>query len=597
MRYRIILPILSLFIAIFSLFATQSVFALDSTILSPLTDKFEENPTTKDLQEFCARRSGDQMNLETWYSGKCKDSDDKFTSSFSGEGVGFSSIILLDLAERVQGKQDPDKNFLKKIEEYFKVIDEVKIGQKTDSEIQVLIAEERSKLFVQENPGLLGLASKGLSLIISNPPASSKSYIAYISNNLKNTHVISEAIAADQGYGFSGLSGFLPIWRAVRNISYIIFVLFFIVYGFMMMFRVNINAKTVISIQLALPKLIFTLLIITFSYAIVGLLVDLMFVLFYIVLNILQSQNIIMMSHPLIKASSGQVGAVVSFITNSIFAMPASMIGVLNLIIGGPTWITLIGNVIPILGGLGFIISLILSIAIFISYIKLIWKLLTAFLTVIISLVTAPIVLLGNALPGSTSFKTWIMGIIANLSVFPITMILLLFSYMLMVQPIVNCFGIEIAGISCRRSAEEPFHPLETLLGVRNLSGETFMYVPFVSPPLTAASNGFFANSPDAILALFGVALLLMASKYVDIVRDALKVPPFKYGSAIGEALKYGVGVNESLAKKGYKVGGVPVAPASSSAMYPGSSTVKPSVQVFGIDTGLNIQDQANKKN
>lgn len=555
MRYRIILPILSLFIAIFSLFATPSVFALDSTILSPLTDKFEENPTTKDLQEFCARRSGDQMNLETWYSGKCKDSDNNFTSSFSGEGVGFSSIILLDLAERVQGKQDPDKNFLKKIEEYFKVIDTAKISQKTDKEIDSLITEERRKLFAQENQGLLGLASQGLSLIISNPPASSRSYIAYVSNNLKNTHVISNVYAANEGYGFSGLSGFLPIWRAIRNISYIVFVFFFIVYGFMMMFRVNINAKTVISIQLALPKLIFTLLIITFSYAIVGLLVDLMFVLFYLVLSILQSQNIIIMSNPLVKASSGQVGSMISFLINSIIAMPASMVGVLGLIIGGPTWLSTVVNTIPIFGGLKFIIALILSIAILFSYVKLTWKLLTAFLTVIISLVTAPIVLLGNAFPGSTSFKTWIMGIVANLSVFPITMILLLFSYMLMVQPIVNCFGIEIdiLGISCRRSLEEPFLPLEKLFGVRNLSGESFMYVPFVSPPLAAVQDGFFSNSPDAILALFGVALLLMASKYVDIVRDALKVPPFKYGSAISEGLKTGVNLTNQWADSGFK--------------------------------------------
>ena len=31
-----------------------------------------------------------------------------------------------------------------------------------------------------------------------------------------------------------------------------------------------------------------------------------------------------------------------------------------------------------------------------------------------------------------------------------------------------------------------------------------------------------------------------MASKYVDMVRDALKVPPFKYGTAMGESLNFG---------------------------------------------------------
>lgn len=537
MRYRIILPILSLFIAIFSLFATPSVFAFDIPLPPEVETKFKENPTNKDLQEFCARRSGDQMNLETWYSGKCKDADNNFTSSFSGEGVGFSSIILLDLAERIQGKQDPDKSILDKIFDLDEIFKSSKIEATNNEDIQRIIVEERAKIFSQNEPGLLGFVGQGLSLIISNPPASSKNYIAYVSNNLKNTHVVSETFAADQGYGFSGLSGFLPIWRAVRNISYVIFVIFFIVYGFMMMFRVNINAKTVISIQLALPKLIFTLLIITFSYAIVGLMVDLMYVFFYMILSLLQSQNIILMDNIFVKASSGQHGAIFSFLSNSIFAIPASAIGILNLIIGGPTFITAIISFVPLFGGLGFIIGLVLSIAILISYVKLTWKLITAFLAVIISLVTAPIVLLGNALPGSTSFKTWIMGIIANLSVFPITMILLLFSYILMVQPLVNCLGF------CTRTDDTApivTRALEYLFGVRNLSGGTIMTIPFISPPLASVSEGLFANSSDAILALFGVALLLMASKYVDIVRDALKVPPFKYGSAIGEALKSG---------------------------------------------------------
>ena len=35
-------------------------------------------------------------------------------------------------------------------------------------------------------------------------------------------------------------------------------------------------------------------------------------------------------------------------------------------------------------------------------------------------------------------------------------------------------------------------------------------------------------------------------------VEKALKTPPFPYGAAIGEALKYGVNTHESWAKKGY---------------------------------------------
>ena len=120
------------------------------------------------------------------------------------------------------------------------------------------------------------------------------------------------------------------------------------------------------------------------------------------------------------------------------------------------------------------------------------------------------------------------------------------------------------------------------------------MYVPFVSPPLASKLN-FMGNAPDAMLALFGVALLLMASKYVDIVRDALKVPPFKYGAALGEALRTGINVNESLAKQGYRPLGIPVLPGKASRIYPGSPSVEPSLQVGGIDTGINIKKTSGK--
>jgi len=48
--------------------------------------------------------------------------------------------------------------------------------------------------------------------------------------------------------------------------------------AFMIMFRVRISPQTVITVQSALPKIIFTLILITFSYAIAGFLIDLMYV-------------------------------------------------------------------------------------------------------------------------------------------------------------------------------------------------------------------------------------------------------------------------------------------------------------------------------
>ena len=545
-RFFILLTTLFLLTS-FLVFTPKTTFAkFEVPIISDLVELEE---TLKGIQEtldeaggnaaqteFCERRMGDQMNLETWYSGKCVD------DSFRGEGVGFSDIIILDLIERVQGKSDPDDTLFKKLQKIIDFIGQQVVEGKSESEIKIAIVNKRSEFLGNVGgDGIIGSTGKAISYLLTNPPASTESYIADISQNLKKHHIIPTAFAANEttGYGYSGLAAFLPIWKMFRNLAYIVFVFFFIIYGFMMMFRVNISAKTVVTVQLALPKLIATLLMITFSYAIVGLMVDLMYVVFFSFISLLVSQRLIYPDHVLVNAASGQWGSIFSFIVNTFASFPASAVGIINLIIGGPGLLSA-GIGIGFMYSFGLLITLILAIAIAISYIRLTWKLITAFLSIAISLVTAPVVLLTNAFPGSNTFGNWIRGIFANLSVFPITMILLTFSYILMVQPLVNVFG--------PTDPTSSFNIAELTFGVRNLNpGGYLMYVPFVSPPLSAIA-GWMGNAPDAMLALFGVALLLMASKYVDIVRDALKVPPFKYGSAIAEPLKGGY----STLKSGY---------------------------------------------
>jgi len=60
----------------------------------------------------------------------------------------------------------------------------------------------------------------------------------------------------------------------------------------MIMFRIKINPQTAITIQLALPKLIITLLLITFSYAIAGFMIDIFYLIWGIITNLLISQGL-----------------------------------------------------------------------------------------------------------------------------------------------------------------------------------------------------------------------------------------------------------------------------------------------------------------
>ena len=78
-RFTAIIAVLALTFFSF-IFATP----VKAVPVNPLEVIKGDGTTDKYLQDFCAKRQGNQMNLETWYSGKCTD------DTFSGEGVGFS---------------------------------------------------------------------------------------------------------------------------------------------------------------------------------------------------------------------------------------------------------------------------------------------------------------------------------------------------------------------------------------------------------------------------------------------------------------------------------------------------------------------------
>lgn len=138
--------------------------------------------------------------------------------------------------------------------------------------------------YVDNGGGAIG-AMGGLIAMTFNPPVHTRDYIKYISSNfglVKNTY------AADypNGIGFGQLNPLLGAWTVFRNITYLIFVLAFIVIGFAIMLRVHIDPRTVMTIENQIPKIIIALILVTFSFAIVGFLVDLMYVGMYLVYGI-----------------------------------------------------------------------------------------------------------------------------------------------------------------------------------------------------------------------------------------------------------------------------------------------------------------------
>ncbi len=102
--------------------------------------------------------------------------------------------------------------------------------------------------------------------------------IWYVKDKIDNFSLVPKAHAQVLGFGFNALEPVREMWKIVRDVSFGLFVVVSVVFAFMIMFRMKLNPQTVITVQSAIPKLIISLVLVTFSYAIAGLLIDLMYV-------------------------------------------------------------------------------------------------------------------------------------------------------------------------------------------------------------------------------------------------------------------------------------------------------------------------------
>ena len=95
----------------------------------------------------------------------------------------------------------------------------------------------------------------------------------------------------DSGYTELINSGIEPLWTQIRNITYIFFMIIFIVVGFMIMFRSKIGGQTLITLGNSLPNIILALIGVTFSFAIAGLIIDIGGVIMVILVDIFEGAS------------------------------------------------------------------------------------------------------------------------------------------------------------------------------------------------------------------------------------------------------------------------------------------------------------------
>ena len=401
--------------------------------------------------------------------------------------------------------------------------------------LNISISGPETQELIQEQGkgGAIGKIGGLIAYVVSNPPVRTKEYLADLGSNLG---LPIKSIYA-QGVGWKALEPILPVWKGFRNVSYLAFVIIFIAIGFMIIFRAKINPQTVISIQSALPKVIITLLLVTFSYAIAGLMIDFIYILIYLLVGVTQLAGLLEKTEPALDKlfSKNPFGLVFDTTGGRDIFISGPADSLQNLITGFfGNWFDNTGfsNII------GGIAKLVLGIAILISLFRLFFSLLLSYLGIIISVIFSPITILFNALPGSNSFINWLKNLFSNIVVFPAVAGMFLIAAIL-IGPKKNAPCASNDNTWCVAQGVGYYTQAENGRSV------------WVPPMLNIGSNGGGGDT-NTFQALIALGIIMMMPQIAAKIKKMLKVEPNGIGSAVFGAVMTGPKVLGGIGKTAY---------------------------------------------
>lgn len=382
-----------------------------------------------------------------------------------------------------------------------------------------------------DTDGLLPYMGTQIATLIGTPPVSSTEYIADVMHNFGVPGA--QQAYAQTGVGFNALQPVLQIWKAFRNIAYLVFVVLFMVIGFMIMFRAKLNPQTVVTVQSALPNLVITLILITFSYAIAGFLIDLIYV------------GIFLTAYALAYGGVFQDATIVidRLLTNNLYMImfegqnfmttaPARAVGeIVRNLFQGSLGDLLSWGTVPVAK---LIIGVVLTIAVF----KLFVVLGLGFVNIIISVIIAPLHIMLNAFPGSQAFSNWFRGILANVAMFPAVAALFM-------------IGAALMGPTSYRDQwmggydwDNPWKVVEEGVGYTNIDTEGQWIPPFLlgrGSDIHGNFDGVGTVSP--IMAIIGLMIIIMSPSVAQMTRDSIKGEGLSFSSAMGQAVGSAAGM------------------------------------------------------
>jgi hypothetical protein len=260
----------------------------------------------------------------------------------------------------------------------------------------------------------LAQTTRAVAMIYENAPASGETYVADLLHNMK-IGPAQPAYAQVGGLGFAALEPVLYAWKQFRNIAYLFFIVITLIVGFMIMMRQKVGSQAAVTAQQAIPQIVIALITVTFSYAIAGFLIDMMYVIMFLFVGLFPEAGVEdTLSRNLIDIAGGMFIGGISTAQSSVQNFISAELG------EGAA-----AEAIGWVSGLAF--AVIIAFAYLFAMIALFFELLKTYIAIIVSIVLSPLLLMIGALPGRKDvFTDWIKGIAANLVAFPVFLLLVI---------------------------------------------------------------------------------------------------------------------------------------------------------------------------
>lgn len=343
-------------------------------------------------------------------------------------------------------------------------------------------------------------------------------YFKEIGTKLK---IIPEAEA--QGFGYDvALNPVRALWGITRNLSYFLLVIAMVILSFMVMFRVKTSPQTVITVQSALPRVILALILITFSYAIAGFMIDIMYVVVGLIAAIIANANLMLDGtfettfNTLAARNSMDLmfSYFIGFIVISLFAIFSNALGILVAI--GITAGFALASGPAIL--LAIILLILLLVVLTVLAFRIWFMLIKTFVSILLLTIAAPFIILGGVLGGG-GFGSWAKNMAAHLAIYPAVGVMFFVAFLFLGASIPtilkgNIFGTTLASLL-------PFNPDPNVFGSSSWI-----------PPLTWGTSDL-----DILWLAVSVVIISLIPKTADMVKSLVQGRPFAYGAAIGESM------------------------------------------------------------